>query len=58
MIGDYAYKSAGTDAIFPGPFERRFRDIHTVCQQIQARQSNFEPIGRVLLGQEPEGVTL
>lgn len=58
LIGDYAYKSAGTDAIFPGPFERRFRDIHTVCQQIQARQSNFEPIGRVLLGQEPEGVTL
>ena len=58
-VGDFAYKAAGTDAIFlGGAFERRFRDIHTVCQQIQARQANFEPLGRVLLGQDPEGVTL
>ena len=57
--GDYAYKAAGTDAIFLGSaFERRFRDLHTVGQQIQARLSNFEPIGRLLLGQEPDGVIL
>lgn len=57
--GDYAYKAAGTDAIFLGsPFERRFRDLHTVSQQIQARLANFEPVGQVLLGQEPDGVIL
>ena len=37
-VADYTYKAAGVDAIFPGsPFERRFRDIHTLSQQIQSR---------------------
>jgi alkylation response protein AidB-like acyl-CoA dehydrogenase len=50
-VADHAYKAAGTDAIVPGsPFERRFRDIHTVVQQIQARASHFEAVGQVLLG--------
>ena len=50
-VADYAYKAAGTDAIVPGsPFERRFRDIHTVAQQIQGRASHFEAVGQVLLG--------
>src|SRR5882762_8787720 len=32
---DWVYKAAGTSAIFLGtPFERRFRDIHTLSQQI------------------------
>jgi alkylation response protein AidB-like acyl-CoA dehydrogenase len=55
-VADAAYKAAGTDAIFPGtPFERRFRDIHTLSQQIQSRDAHFEAVGRVLLGIEPEG---
>jgi len=30
-VADFAYKGAGVDAIFPGgPFERRFRDMHTL----------------------------
>ena len=38
-VADYTYKAAGVDAIFPGsPFERRFRDIHTLSQQIQSRE--------------------
>lgn len=50
---DYAYKAAGSDAIFSGNgFERRFRDIHTLTQQTQARLANFEPIGRIMLGGE------
>jgi indole-3-acetate monooxygenase len=58
-VGDYAYKAAGTDGIFIGSaLERRFRDLHTVSQQIQARLANFEPVGRVLLGQEPDGPIL
>ncbi|MBV8702085.1 MAG: acyl-CoA dehydrogenase family protein [Acetobacteraceae bacterium] len=52
---DWTYRAAGTDAIFTGsPFERRFRDIHTVSQQIQARMANFEAVGRVMMGIEPE----
>ena len=52
---DFTYKAAGVDAIFPGsPFERRFRDMHTLSQQIQARDSHFQAVGAVLLGAVPE----
>jgi indole-3-acetate monooxygenase len=54
-VVDLAYKAAGVDAIFPGsPFERRFRDMHTLSQQIQARSSHFEQVGQILLGVPPE----
>jgi alkylation response protein AidB-like acyl-CoA dehydrogenase len=54
-VADFAYKAAGVDAIFPGnPFERRFRDMHTLSQQIQARGAHFESVGQVLLGVPPE----
>jgi hypothetical protein len=53
-VADYTYKAAGVDAIFPGsPFERRFRDIHTVSQQIQSRDVHYETCGQVLLGSPP-----
>jgi hypothetical protein len=52
---DYTYKAAGVDAIFPGSaFERRFRDIHTLSQQIQSRDAHYETVGQVLLGNPPE----
>jgi alkylation response protein AidB-like acyl-CoA dehydrogenase len=55
-VVDFAYKAAGVDAIFPGsPFERRFRDMHTLSQQIQARTAHYEEVGQVLLGMPPEG---
>jgi alkylation response protein AidB-like acyl-CoA dehydrogenase len=54
-VADFTYKAAGVDAIFPGgPFERRFRDIHTLSQQIQSRSAHFEAVGQVLLGMPPE----
>ncbi len=54
-VADWTYKAAGVDAIFPGsPFERRFRDIHTLTQQIQSRDAHYETVGQVLLGQPPE----
>jgi indole-3-acetate monooxygenase len=54
-VADFAYKGAGVDAIFPGsPFERRFRDMHTLSQQIQARSAHFESVGQILLGVPPE----
>jgi alkylation response protein AidB-like acyl-CoA dehydrogenase len=58
-VADWVYKAAGVSAIFPGdanPFERRFRDIHTLSQQIQSRTRLFEAVGQILVGDEPEGV--
>jgi alkylation response protein AidB-like acyl-CoA dehydrogenase len=53
-VCDAVYKAAGVDAIFPGsPFERRFRDIHTLSQQIQSRDAHFEAVGQILLGNPP-----
>ncbi|MDE2574652.1 MAG: hypothetical protein KGL55_05010 [Rhodospirillales bacterium] len=50
-VVDMAYHEAGATAIFnANPFERRFRDMHTVCQQVQARSAHFETVGRHLLG--------
>jgi alkylation response protein AidB-like acyl-CoA dehydrogenase len=58
-IADWVYKAAGTSAIYPGtPFERRFRDIHTLSQQIQSRESHFEAVGRVMFNGDPDGVFL
>jgi alkylation response protein AidB-like acyl-CoA dehydrogenase len=48
---DFAYNAAGATAIFEGhPLERRFRDIHTVTQQIQGRLSHFETVGAWMMG--------
>ncbi len=55
QAADSTYRAAGTDAIFVGSaFERRFRDIHTLSQQTQARLANFEAVGAVMLGAAPE----
>lgn len=51
---DVVYKACGVDGIFPGsPFERRFRDMHTLSQQIQSRSAHYEAVGHVLLGGKP-----
>jgi len=53
---DYVFKAAGTSAIFLGtPYERRFRDIHTLSQQIQSRDAHFESVGRVMFNGDPDG---
>jgi len=53
-VVDFAYTAAATSAIFNGsPFERRFRDMHTVTAQGQAHMSNFESAGQALFGIEP-----
>ena len=49
------YLAAGALAIFSTqPFERRFRDIHTLSQQIQGHAAHFETVGQILMGQEPD----
>jgi indole-3-acetate monooxygenase len=58
-VADFAYKAAGVDAIFLGTaFEQRFRDIHTLSQQIQSRTAHFESVGQIMLGIEPAGTFL
>lgn len=53
-VVDFAYHASGTNGIFEGgPFERRFRDIHTLTQQGQAHLSNFQFAGQALLGTAP-----
>jgi indole-3-acetate monooxygenase len=53
-VVDFAYTAAASSAIFDGsPFERRFRDMHTVTAQGQAHMSNFESAGQALFGLEP-----
>ncbi len=52
---DFAYNAAGATAIFEShPLERRFRDIHTVTQQLQGRLSHFETVGAWMLGAEAD----
>jgi indole-3-acetate monooxygenase len=52
---DFAYHAAGGTAVFASnAFERRFRDIHTVSQQLQGRDDHYENVGRFLLGLEPD----
>jgi alkylation response protein AidB-like acyl-CoA dehydrogenase len=52
---DFAYNAAGATAIFEShPLERRFRDIHTVTQQLQGRLSHFETVGAFMMGADTD----
>jgi alkylation response protein AidB-like acyl-CoA dehydrogenase len=54
-VADFAYHAAGGTAVFTSQaFERRFRDIHTVSQQLQGRDAHFETVGKFLLGLDPD----
>jgi alkylation response protein AidB-like acyl-CoA dehydrogenase len=54
-VVDILYQAAGATAIFDvNPFERRFRDIHSVAQQLQGRQQHFETVGQHLMGLETD----
>jgi alkylation response protein AidB-like acyl-CoA dehydrogenase len=49
-VVDAAYHMTGATAVFAAnPFERRFRDMHTIAQQIQARDTHYEDAGRAIL---------
>ncbi|MEN3287997.1 MAG: hypothetical protein V7634_2297 [Bradyrhizobium sp.] len=49
-IVDAAYHMAGATAVFrSNPFERRLRDMHAIAQQLQARDSHYEEVGKVLI---------
>ena len=49
-VVDTAYHMAGATAVFrSNPFERRFRDMHAIAQQIQARDNHYEDVGKMIL---------
>ena len=49
-VVDTAYHMAGATAVFAkNPFERRFRDMHAIAQQLQARDTHYEDAGRAIL---------
>jgi alkylation response protein AidB-like acyl-CoA dehydrogenase len=55
QVVDTVHHAAGSTAVFTSSaFERRFRDMHTVTQQLQGRQAHFETVGRYLLGLPPD----
>jgi indole-3-acetate monooxygenase len=52
---DFAYNAAGATAIFDHhPLERRFRDIHTVTQQLQGQLKHFETVGAWIMGADTD----
>jgi alkylation response protein AidB-like acyl-CoA dehydrogenase len=52
---DFAYHAAGATSIFENhPLERRFRDIHTLTQQLQGRASHFETVGAWMMGADAD----
>jgi indole-3-acetate monooxygenase len=49
-VVDTAYHMAGATAVFSAnKFERRFRDMHAIAQQIQARDAHYEDAGKAIL---------
>ena len=60
-VVDAAYHMAGATAVFrANGFERRFRDMHAIAQQIQARDTHYEDVGRNILTNSaiPRGPTI
>jgi alkylation response protein AidB-like acyl-CoA dehydrogenase len=51
-VVDTLYDLAGSSSILENaPFERRFRDIHAVTQQLQGRRTHhYENVGRFMMG--------
>src|SRR6202790_1906682 len=53
-VVDAAYHMAGATAVFrANKFERRFRDMHAIKQQIQARDTHYEDVGKMILSASP-----
>lgn len=50
-VTENVYAAAGATAIFENQgFERKFRDMHAVSQQIQGQARNYETVGQIVLG--------
>jgi alkylation response protein AidB-like acyl-CoA dehydrogenase len=53
-VAETLYREAGATAIFKSqPFERRFRDMHAACQQVQSNVARLQNVGQYYLGLQP-----
>jgi indole-3-acetate monooxygenase len=53
------FREAGATAIFrSNPFERRFRDVHTVSIQVQGSIARMQSVGQARLGLTPQQLIL
>ena len=53
---NHAYTIAGSTAIYAeNPLQRRFQDMHTITQHVQARLGHYGYVGRYLFGKGFEG---
>ena len=49
-VVDAAYHMSGSTAVFKSnKFERRFRDMHAIAQQLQGRDIHYEAVGKSIL---------
>jgi len=56
---DILFQEAGATAIFrSNPFERRFRDVHTVSIQVQGSIARMQSVGQFYLGLTPAQLIL
>ena len=54
-VGDAAFDASGATAIFASnAVQRRFRDLHSVAQQLQGRKAHIQNVGAWLAGREPD----
>jgi alkylation response protein AidB-like acyl-CoA dehydrogenase len=54
-VADTIHHAAGATSIFvQSAFDRGFRDMHAVTQQLQGRLAHFETVGRFLFGLDPD----
>jgi alkylation response protein AidB-like acyl-CoA dehydrogenase len=54
-VVDMIYSEAGATAIFrSNPFEQRFRDMHTVSQQVQGSIARMQSVGQYYVGSSPQ----
>jgi alkylation response protein AidB-like acyl-CoA dehydrogenase len=59
LVVDACYNNAGATAIYQSsPLQRYFQDMHVISQHIQSRLTNYELVGRYLLGLEPDPTRL
>jgi len=54
-VAETVYDLAGVSSIrADSPFQRRYRDIRSVTQQLQGRRSHFQTVGAFLMGHPPD----